>query len=108
MRKQDCPPLKVIVQRFLNNQSTIEEKIKIVEFLTAYTRVDQGAEHLNQENILKNLSISSLMTLMNQVDFYVVETESKRNPIHILWCHVLLLIRTLNLYLLPESPEQRR
>jgi hypothetical protein len=67
-----------------------------------------GAEHLFQENILKSLSISSLMSLMNQVDFYVVETEAKRNPIHILWCHVLLFLRTINFILLPDSEDYRR
>lgn len=50
------------------------------------------------------------MSLMNQVDFYVVAEggEAKRNEIHILWCHILLFIRTLNHVLLPESPEHRR
>jgi len=29
--------------------------------------------------------------------------EGVRNPYHMLWCHVLLLIRTLNLNLLDDS-----
>jgi len=48
------------------------------------------------------------MNLMNQIDFYVVDGEPKRNPIHILWCHMLLFVRTLNHILLSESPEYRR
>lgn len=75
MKKQDAPLLKVILQKYLSNQSTIEEKIKVIEFLTSYARIENGAEHLNHENMLKNLAISSLMNLMNQVDFYVVEGE---------------------------------
>ena len=89
----------------------IEDKIKIVEFLTAYARIDQGADHLQQENILKSLGLTQVVALVNQVDFYLLEVgqhEAKRNPVHVLWCHLLLLIRTLNHLQMSESPEYRR
>lgn len=65
MKKQDAPPLKVVLQKYLSPYSTIEEKIKIVEFLTTYARIEHGAEHLHSENILKHLAISSLTETMN-------------------------------------------
>jgi hypothetical protein len=111
MHKQETSPLKVILNKFNQASTTVEEKIKIVEFLTSYARIDQGAEHLMHENILKNLGISQLMGLVNQIDFYLLElgqTEAKRNPLHILWCHLLLFMRTLNHILMSESPEFRR
>jgi hypothetical protein len=73
MRKQDTSPLRVIVNRYIQTQTMVEEKIKIVEFLTSYAQIDkEGAEHLWSENIIKNLGISSLVTLINQIDFYSV------------------------------------
>jgi len=51
------------------------------------------------------------VSLVNQVDFYLLElghSEAKRNPLHILWCHILLLVRTLNHLLMGEFPEYRR
>jgi hypothetical protein len=66
---------------------------------------------MHQENILKSLGITQLVQLVNQIDFYLLEAgdqEAKRNPLHILWCHILLLIRTLNHRLMSESPEYRK
>lgn len=45
---------------------------------------------------------------MNLADFYVADGQQRRNPLHLLWCHCLLLIRTLNQLLLPDSAEYRR
>jgi hypothetical protein len=108
MRKQDLSPVKIIITKFLSTTSTVEEKIKIIDFFTSYARTDLGSEHLHQENILKNLGITSLVGLVNQIDFYTGDGEAKRNSVHILWCHILLFIRTLNHVLLPEMPEYRR
>jgi hypothetical protein len=46
MRKSDTQALKVIINKFLQAATTIEEKVKIIEFLTAYARLDEGALHL--------------------------------------------------------------
>lgn len=51
------------------------------------------------------------MQLVNQIDFYLLETgdqEARRNPVHVLWCQVLLLIRTLNHLLMSESADYRK
>lgn len=111
MRKQENPPIKVILNRYNNSTCTVDEKVRIVEFFINYCRIEDGGEHLRQESILKALSIGSLMNIMNEADFYLVETstaEPKRNPVHILWFQTLLLMRTLNHILLPMSPEHRR
>lgn len=116
MRRQETSPIKAILAKYNSNQCTVEERIKIVEFLTTYARYDDGAEHLRHENILKGLSIGSLMTTMNDSDFYLSDSvptgdainQPKRNPLHILWCQALLFIRTLNHQLLPISQEHRR
>ena len=51
------------------------------------------------------------MQLVNQIDFYLMEAgdqEARRNPVHVLWCQVLLLIRTLNHLLMSESADYRK
>lgn len=65
MKKQDTSPLKVIVGKFTQNSTSIEEKISIIEFLTSYARIRLGAEHLLAENITKTLGITTLVNLMN-------------------------------------------
>jgi hypothetical protein len=65
MKKQDTSPLKVILTRFLSNSSNIEEKIKVVEFLTSYARIQSGAQHLFSESIIKNLGMGNLVSLVN-------------------------------------------
>lgn len=40
MKKSDTQALKVIINKFMHAVTTIEEKIKIVEFLTAYAQID--------------------------------------------------------------------
>jgi hypothetical protein len=71
VRRQDNAPIKVIIQRFHHNLTSVEEKVRIIEFLIVYSRIEDGAMHLMQENILKSLSISSLMNAMNEADFYI-------------------------------------
>lgn len=99
-------PLKVILQRYITGPQ--EDKVAVLQFLTSYAREDQGAEHLSQEGVLKTLSLSSLIAQMNVADFYVADGHQRRNPVHLQWCHCLLLVRTLNQSLLPDSPDQRR
>ncbi|TNV74214.1 hypothetical protein FGO68_gene15190 [Halteria grandinella] len=111
MKRQENPPIKVILNRYNSTNATLEERVRIIEFFVTYCRVEDGAEHLRQDSLLKALSLGSLMTAMNDADFYLTETptsEPKRNPLHILWCHTLLLLRTLNHMLLPLSQEHRR
>jgi hypothetical protein len=114
MKKQDTSsPMKVIVTRFIQNATTVEEKIQIIEFLTSYARVRFGAEHLWGENIIKNLGMSTLVNLVNQIDFYTFDGaagdhEPRRNSLHILWCNMLLFLRTLNHILMPAQPDYRR
>jgi hypothetical protein len=40
MHRTDTSTLKVIVNKFLQATTTVDEKIKIVEFLTTYARID--------------------------------------------------------------------
>ena len=65
MKKQDTSPLKVILGKFIQNTTSVEEKIRIVEFLTSYARIRSGAEHLWNENIIKNLGMTTLVNLVN-------------------------------------------
>ena len=60
-----------------------------------------------RENILQYLSMSQTINNAKFKDLYEADSrsESIRNPYHVLWCHVLLLIRTLNLNLLDEGSE---
>mgnify|MGYP007006649480 CR=1 FL=1 len=63
----------MIINKFLQAATTLEEKVKIVEFLTAYARLDSGADHLHQENILKSLGLTQIVSQVNQVDFYLLD-----------------------------------
>lgn len=55
----------MIINKFLQAATTLEEKVKIVEFLTAYARLDSGADHLHQENILKSLGLTQIVSQVN-------------------------------------------
>lgn len=108
MKKKDNLPLRLIIQKFIGSSITTEESIHIIHFLTSYSNVEEGATHLFQENILHSIGINNCLALVNKQELYVVQDgETKRNPTHILWCSVLLLIRTLNEQLI-NSPDYLR
>jgi hypothetical protein len=103
MENGSTQPLRVIVQRFINPNVSVDESIQICKFFISYASIHKGAVHLFLENVLHNISINTCLLKVNQQDFYVVSSENgenRRNPVHILWCLSLVLIRTLNDYLI--------
>ena len=120
MQRRQNPPLRIIVQKFVDGKpDEIEETILIVQFLNTYADTKRGAQHLYSENIFQHLQMNQDITRAIQstedncyvqgragessLDGEPMSFRDKRNPYHILWCQVLLLIRTLNKHLLDED-----
>jgi hypothetical protein len=104
MRKLTNQPLRPIVHRLVDS-SDPEEVIAIVGMLNSYAESSRGSLHLFSENLLTHLAKNPLLARVRLVEFYTQDATKAetRNPVHILWCQVLLLIRTLNGRLLEEG-----
>lgn len=79
--------------------SDVEETILILQFLNTYAGPRKGAYHLFAENIFQHLQMNKCV--YDQGNFY--KNDSNRDENHIVWCHVLLLIRSLSTHLLDEN-----
>lgn len=99
-------PLKIIIQKLIICEaSEIEDIIEIIQFLTTYAEIPSGSEHLVRENILQYLSMNQCILNSKMQDLYTTKSngDQVRNPMHILWCHVLVLIRTINSNVIDQS-----
>lgn len=99
-------PLRIIIQRLIGQDSSdVESAIEIVQFLISYAELETGSEYLMRENVLQYLFMNQCMINAKMQDLYMqtADNEETRNPHHILWCQMLLLIRTLASNLLDGS-----
>ncbi|CDW91447.1 UNKNOWN [Stylonychia lemnae] len=101
-------PLNIVISRFNNAATSLLECTKIVEFFMNLIKVDQGAELINDSNIILNSSIGSFVSRLKNQSLYVSENvDQKRNPLHVLWCFILLFIRSLNQKLIKDNNYKR-
>ena len=118
MKKQGDKPLRILVGKLLEKDVTSEEASTILELLINYAATATGATHLSKCQILDSLFKANIMQRLNEQDLYVSKQmkstagESSlrqiRNPAHVHWCQLLLLLRTLNNSLLanPQLEHQ--
>lgn len=114
MKKQGDTPMKVILGKLMEKDVTPDEVATILQLLINYASTATGAIHLNKCNILETLFKSNIMQRLNDQELYISKQQKNnaggssfaqiRNPSHIHWCQLLLLMRTLNETLL-ENPQ---
>jgi len=91
-----------------------DEITTILQLFINYAMTREGAIHLSKIQILDSLFKANIMQCLNEQDLYVstqlknqqgqTSMQQVRNPSHVHWCQVLILIRTLNDTLL-ENPQ---
>ena len=113
MKKQDNQPMKVIIGKLLEKDVTHEEITTILQLLINYSMSEPGAMHLSKLKVLETLFKSNIMQRINEQDLYFskqlknqqgrTSMQQVRNPSHIHWCQMLILIRTMNETLLEST-----
>lgn len=100
------------MQRLIDCQKgDVREVIQIVELLNSYAQYASGAAHLYRQNILTHLLQNQCVAEIANAQFYSKDADQqssrdasvRRDPYSILWCHILLLIRSLNMHLLEDD-----
>lgn len=97
----------------LERECSDEEKTTTLQLLIDYAATESGAVHLSKCSILATLFKSNVMQRLDKEDLYVTRQvksstgqqsqQQVRNAAHVHWCQTLVLIRTLNEWLL-ENP----
>ena len=114
MKKEEDQPMKVIIGKLLESDVTDEEITTILQLFINYASTRAGAIHLSEMRVLDSLFRANIMQQLNEQDAYISRQKKNwagqssqqqvRNPAHIHWCQVLLLIRTMNEHL-TEDPH---
>ena len=89
MSKQDHQPLRIIISRLNDDNSSSEEISQILQLLISYAQTPVGALHLSKVGILESLEKNSIIRRIKDDDLYVScntigdRVQSVRNKTHI-------------------------
>ena len=102
MKRQDHMFLREVFARLATRNNLKDaETSATYQLLISYASTEQGATHLKEIHVLDELVKSECLAKLREQDLYITTQASGalvqvRNPAHLQWCQVLVLLRTLN------------